>query len=56
MGMGAEHRGRAAEYREKANRCIEIAEQMSLHKDRDLMLDMAKHWLDLARQAEEAGE
>jgi len=36
--------------------CIEVAERMSLHADRDRLLEMAQHWLDLARKAEAEGE
>ena len=43
---------KAVEYRRKAAACLEIARQMSLHKDRELMLEMANHWLDMARRAE----
>jgi hypothetical protein len=54
--MGTDRRQDAAEYRRKANLCFEIARQMSLQKDRHLMLEMAQHWLDMARRAEAAGE
>ena len=54
--MGADRKGRAAEYKEKANRCLDIARQMSLHKDRDLMLEMAEHWRRLAQEAEDGKE
>ena len=50
-----ERESRAAEYRRQAAACLEVAERMSLHTDRALMLEMAQHWLELAERAE-AGE
>lgn len=40
----------------KAAACLEVADRMSLHKDRALMVEMARHWLDLAERIEAAGE
>ncbi len=47
---------KAAEYRRRAAACLEVAERMSLHTDRALMLEMAQQWLDLARKLETNGE
>ena len=43
----------APEYRRRAAKCMEVAERTSLHAHRDLMLQMAQQWLELARKAEE---
>jgi hypothetical protein len=42
---------RAAEYRRLAAECIEVAEGMSLREDRSRMMEMAQHWLYLAKKA-----
>ena len=43
---------KAAEYRQKAALCLDVAERMSLKVDRDRMMEMAKRLLDLAREAQ----
>ena len=48
--------GKAAEYRRMAASCLEVAEQMSLNSDRAELMEMAKRWLDLARQIEAEAE
>jgi len=50
--MGEDRQDKAAEYRRQAAACLEVADQMSLASDRELMLQMAQQWLALARQAE----
>lgn len=50
--MGDEN-PKAAHYRTQAAACLEVAKQMSLITDRELMLDMARQWLEMARQVEE---
>jgi hypothetical protein len=45
---------RAAEYRQFAADCLEVAERMSLREDRARIKEMAQRWLDLARKAEES--
>jgi hypothetical protein len=47
-----ERDSKADEYRRQAAACLEVAERMSVHADRDLMLQMAQQWLELARKAE----
>ena len=47
---------KAAEYRQQAAACLEVAYRMSLDADRALLLEMAKRWLDLARQAQADAE
>ena len=45
----------AAEFRRKANACLAMAEKLSAHDNRELVIeaiDMAIKWLDLAKQAE----
>ena len=46
---------KAAEYRRMAASCLEVAERMSLDADRARLLEMARQWLDLAREAEAEG-
>jgi len=48
-----DRRSKAKEYRRQAAACLQVAERMSLRDDRALMLEMAKHWLELARTAED---
>lgn len=43
---------RAAEYRKNAAECIAVAERMSAREDRARMTDMARGWLELARELE----
>jgi hypothetical protein len=43
---------RAKECRKQAAACLEVAGRMSIIADRDLMMQMAQQWLELARQAE----
>ena len=50
--MGDEN-PKAAQYRKQAAACLEVARQMSLIADRELMLKMAEQWLELARQVEQ---
>jgi hypothetical protein len=40
------------EYRKLAAACLEIANAMSLHSDRLLMIRMAQEWLELAQKRE----
>jgi hypothetical protein len=47
-----ESQRKAAVYRKHVADCMEVAERMSLREDRDLMLEMAERWLELARKAE----
>jgi hypothetical protein len=55
---GNKENKQAAEFRREAKVCIEMAERMSMRVDRELLIDMAKHWLELAERAEkeERGE
>jgi hypothetical protein len=41
---------KAAEFRRQAALCLEVAERMSFHEDRDRMMEMAQHFLQLARE------
>jgi hypothetical protein len=43
---------KAAEFRRQATLCREVAERMSLEEDRARMIEMAEHWLELAKRAE----
>jgi hypothetical protein len=43
---------KAAEYRRQASLCLEVAERMSVRADRESMMQMAEHWLALAREME----
>jgi hypothetical protein len=42
----------AAECRRIAAGCIEIAQRMSARSDREPMMEMAQHWLELAKKVE----
>jgi hypothetical protein len=43
---------KAAELRRQAVACFEVAERMSLKADRARMIELAEHWLGLAKRAE----
>jgi hypothetical protein len=43
---------KAAEFRKWAAECLEVAERMSLKGDKARMMEVAEHWLELARLAE----
>jgi len=43
---------KAAEYRHQAKLCMEVAERMSIHADRQKLKEMAEHWLALAEAME----
>ena len=49
---------KAAEFRKHAADCFEVAKRMSLKADRMRMVELAEHWLELAKlaEAEESGE
>jgi hypothetical protein len=47
---------KAEEYRKQAAACLQVAERVSLLDERARMLEMARHWLELARKAEADGE
>ncbi len=54
--MGSEW-DRAAEYRQHAKACLELAERMSvgpLGPERIRIIEMAQHWLDLAVKLEKS--
>jgi hypothetical protein len=42
----------AAEYRSQAAFCLEVAQQISVRKDRERMMEMAQQWLALAEKVE----
>jgi len=44
----ADDEDKASEYRRQAADCLEVAERMSRHQDRALMLRLAQRWLQLA--------
>jgi hypothetical protein len=46
----------AAEFRQRAADCVEIAKRMSLAQDREAMMDAAQSWLRAAEQAERETE
>jgi hypothetical protein len=41
---------KADEYMRNAQACMEVAERMSLRKDRERMVQMAEGWRQLARE------
>jgi hypothetical protein len=43
---------KAAEFRRQAAICLDVAQRISLKEDRDKMMQVAKHWLELAKHAE----
>jgi hypothetical protein len=47
---------KAAEFRRRAAICIDVAQRMSLREDQEQMLQVAEHWLELARRAEAEGD
>jgi len=44
----------AEEYRRQAAACLEVAQRVSVQKDRERMTEMAQRWLELAQKAEAA--
>jgi hypothetical protein len=49
-------RTRAEEYRRRAQECSDLARNISLERDRAVILDMAQSWLRLAEQQERQEE
>jgi hypothetical protein len=47
-------RPRADEYRRRAQECLDLAREISLERDRAVVLDMAQSWLRLAEEQEAA--
>jgi hypothetical protein len=45
-------RARAEEYRRRAQECLELAREISLERERVLVLDMAQSWRRTAEQQE----
>ena len=45
-------RARADEYRRRAQECLDLAREISLERDRAVVLDMAQSWLRLAEEQE----
>jgi len=43
---------RAEECQRNADECLQTAQRMSVKHERQRMLDMARHWQELARKAE----
>jgi len=43
---------RAAEFRRQAAICLDVAQRISLKEDKERMMQVAKHWLELAKRAE----
>ena len=50
--MTAVTRTRTEEYRRRAQECLDLARQISLERDRAVLLDMAQSWQRLAEQQE----
>jgi hypothetical protein len=48
--------GLAAEYRQRAAECIEVAKRTTLTKERDAMMESARSWVRLAEQVEAEAE
>ena len=49
-------RERADWYRKEAKTCLELSGRMSLNADRARLVEMANHWAELARRAEEKAD
>ena len=47
-------RARADEYRRRAQECLDLAREISLERDRAVVLDMAQSWLRLTEEQEAA--
>ena len=47
-------RASADEYRRRAQECLDLAREISLERDRAVVLDMAQSWLRLAEEQEAA--
>ena len=47
--------GDASDYRKMAAECQDIANRMSLHSDRERLMQMAERWLRLAADADTRG-
>jgi hypothetical protein len=43
---------KAAEFRRQATICFDLAGRISLKEDRERMMQVAEHWLELAKRAE----
>ena len=43
---------RAAEFRRQAAICLDVAQRISLKEDQKRMMQVAEHWLELAKRAE----
>ncbi|MBV8841002.1 MAG: hypothetical protein JO000_31070 [Alphaproteobacteria bacterium] len=43
---------KATQYRQRAQQCRELASRISLHTDRQRLIEMAGHWTELTRRAE----
>ena len=43
---------KAAEFRRQAAICFDLAQRISLKEDRERMMQVAEHWLELAKRAE----
>jgi len=43
----------AAEFRQQAKRCFEVAERLSVREDRKRMMEMARRFLELAREVDD---
>jgi hypothetical protein len=51
----ANSKERAAEFRRQAGICFEMAQRISLKEDKALMIELAEHWLEMAKHAEAEG-
>ena len=43
---------KAAEFRRQAAICLDVAQRISLKEDQKQMMQVAEHWLELAKRAE----
>ena len=43
---------KAAEFRRQAAICFDVAQRISLKEDQERMMQVAEHWLELAKRAE----
>jgi hypothetical protein len=45
-------REKAVDFRRQAAICFDVAHRISLKEDKERMMQVAEHWLELAKQAE----
>ena len=48
----SDRKDKVAECCRQARLCLEVAERISMREERERMMEMARHWLALAEEAE----